>query len=344
MSSQRKLKVGQLGVGGWGNVRRATLRSSGLFDLVACYDINPEAMAKAQAQDGAKPTGSFDELLSFPGLDAVIISTGAKFHAEQVITACKRGLDVFVEKPLCSTPEEVRQLLDVQKSTGRVIGMGHANHAMHAVTAKMKAMMDEGSIGKVAAFEAVTCHSGGLCIKPGDWRGDPLKNPGGMLFQCGVHKFHELIYFFGPIKSVYAQLRYDVHTTQTADVAVVVVEFVSGVIGTLTAYHVTPYRHATTIYGTRSNLYWDGHYADRPPLHMQSLPPVMDGSFEPLVPVELPTEGMSEHGHLVSFYNAVTKGGVPYPSVIDGARAVTAVFAAEESAKLHRPVEVPQIQ
>jgi len=44
-------------------------------------------------------------------------------------------------------------------------------------------------------------------------------NPGGMLFQCGVHALHELMFYFGPIRRVMALMRYDIHTTATADVA-----------------------------------------------------------------------------------------------------------------------------
>ena len=45
-------------------------------------------------------------------------------------------------------------------------------------------------------------------------------------------------------------------------------------------------------------------------------------------------------GNLRSFHQAVRHGGQPYPSLLDGARAVAAVFAAEESARTRRPVTV----
>jgi hypothetical protein len=45
-------------------------------------------------------------------------------------------------------------------------------------------------------------------------------------------------------------------------------------------------------------------------------------------------------GGLRSFYQAVREGGVPYPSLIDGARAVAVVFAAEESARIRQIVKV----
>ena len=192
-----KMKVAQIGVGNFGATRRAIMRKSGLFDLVAAYDLNPEALKHCQQEDGAIPVGSYAELLDAPGIEAVIISTGAKFHAEQIVQAAEKGLHVYVEKPLCSTPEELNELLNVQRKTGVVIGLGHADHRHHAVSRTIKQYIDEGRIGTVATFDKTTCHSGGRLIKPGDWRGDPEKNPGGMLFQCGVHAAHELHFYFG---------------------------------------------------------------------------------------------------------------------------------------------------
>ncbi len=95
-------------------------------------------------------------------------------------------------------------------------------------------MLEDGTFGTVVTFEEVTAHSGGLEIKPGDWRGDPEKNPGGMLFQCGVHALHALHFYFGPVARVTAMMRHDAHPqTATADVAHCILQFSSGLIGTL---------------------------------------------------------------------------------------------------------------
>ncbi len=328
---RRQLKVAQVGVGGFGGRRRQLMRESGLFKLVAAYDWNQEALAGCQEQDGAEPVGSYDELLKVPGLEAMIVSTGGKFHAEQVIRAAERGLHVFVEKPLCSTPEEVRAMLKAQKKKGVVIGVGHNDHAHDAVSLTIRKLIKTGALGKIATFEKTTAHNGGFHIKPGDWRGDPKKNPGGMLFQCGCHALHELMFYFGPVKKVFSMMRYDVHTTKTADVAICSLEFESGLIGTLNAYHVTPYRHSLNLFGTKANLYREELFFDEgTKMWMQVTH--LDGKKEPKEPVAI--EGKSDVcGNLRSFYTAVTRGGTPYPSIIDGARAVMAVFAAEESAK-----------
>jgi predicted dehydrogenase len=343
MSNTDKMKVGMIGVGGFGGARRAFMRETGLFEIVAAYDINKDALESTQKEDGAKPVDSYEALLSTPGIEAMVISTGANFHAEQIIAAAKRGLHVFVEKPLCSTPGEVAALLDIQKETGVVIGMGHNDHTHQGASSTIKYAIDSGEMGTIVAVEATTCHSGGFKIAPGDWRGDPLKNPGGMLFQCGVHKVHELMFYCGPIKRVSCMMRYDANpVTGTADAAVCTLEFANGVVGTLNAYHVTPYRHFVNIYGTKMNLYEEERGWEGKTLTRQRIAPKLDNSNEPWESVEIPK--MDDRlGGLISFYNCVRHGGTPYPSLIDGARAVSVIFACEESAKTGRAIDVPEI-
>lgn len=335
-----RLPVGMVGVGNFGAARRRTMRASERFQILAAYDLRADKLAECQAEDGAQPVGSFEELLDFPGIRALFVSTGGKYHAEQVIAAARRGLHVFVEKPLCSTPEEVEAILAAQREHGVVIGCGHNDHSRSGISREIQHRMASGDLGTVAAFEATTAHTGGLLIKPGEWRGDPQKNPGGMLFQCGVHKIHELMYYFGPVSEVMAMMRYDVNAnTGTADTAQCLLRFAGGITGTLCAYHVAPYRHTLSIFGTTANLYRRDLFFDEGTV-LERQESKRDGSKEPAIPLQV-TEGDDPTGGLVSFYDAIHGGTRLYPSVIDGARAVDVVFACEESARTGRSVTVP---
>ncbi len=342
MSEVPKVKVGLVGVRNYAAYRRNKLRQTGHFDLVAAWNRSKEPLLELEAREGIRAVFSYDELLDVPGLEAMVICSGAKFHAEQTLKALERGLHVFVEKPLCSTPEEMHAILAAQKRSGLVVCLGHEDHFHRPVSVKIKEMIDSGQLGRIAAFEKTTAHSGGLFIQPGDWRGDPDANPGGMLFQCGVHSFHELMHYFGPIDEITATMRYDVHSgTSTADSALCHIKFVSGVIGALNAYHVTPYRHTFFIFGTKANIYRDERFFDEgTSLLMQEM--LGGGKKEPLVPVQV--EGKEDGAASVrSFFQAIRHGAKPTPSLADGARAVAAVFAAEESAKTGRPVKVEVI-
>lgn len=338
-NAAERMKVAMVGVGGFGKCRRNDMRGSGLYDIAAVYDHNPQALADAAEEEDALAAESFDHLLETPGIEALFISTGAKYHAQQALAAMERGLHVFVEKPLCSTPEECDRLLAKQRETGLVVGMGHEDHRNKAESRTVKRLLDEGAFGTVASFERTTAHSGGLEMVPGEWRSDPAANPGGMLFQCGVHALHELMYYFGPVKRVSAVMRYDVHGTETADVANCLLEFASGPTGTLNAYHVTPYRHALAIFGTAMSLFNDRRSYGEPSTMLRQRRACQ--APEPYEPMPLDPVG-DTCGAVKSFYQAVREGGTPYPSIIDGARVLRVVFAAVASAQEGRAIDIQE--
>ena len=341
MPEKRKLRVVMIGVGGFGAARRERMRRTGLFDILASFDQDPEAMRQAQAEDGAVPVKSYASLLRTPGAEAAVIATGAKFHAAQVLAALAAGLHVFVEKPLCSTAREMHALLAAQAATGLVVGVGHDDHTCNPVSRAIKGVLDRGELGTLVSFEMTTAHRGGFLVQPGDWRNDPKKNPGGMLFQCGVHLLHELLYYFGPVAKVSSMMRYDLHTTATADVTLCLLELECGLTGTLSAYHVAPYRHTIFLYGTKANLFLHTNFIEP---GTQVLIQAARGDWGLDRPAALAIVGEEDlSGDVRSFHAAVTGGAAPYPSIVDGARAVAVCFAAEKAARTGRTVAVEKI-
>ncbi|MBR3576780.1 MAG: Gfo/Idh/MocA family oxidoreductase, partial [Clostridia bacterium] len=53
-----------------------------------------------------------------PELDIIDICLPTFLHTEYAIMAMEAGKNVFIEKPVCLTPEEADKLLDAQKRTG----------------------------------------------------------------------------------------------------------------------------------------------------------------------------------------------------------------------------------
>ncbi len=324
-----ELTVGMIGVWGWGRWRRALMRQSGRFHLAALCDRSAEALAAAAAEDPATTYQDYEAMLRHPRLEAVVISTGADSHAQFAVQAMQHGLHVFIEKPLCCSVAEIRDLRTTQRHTGRVVGVGHTHCPSDPLLVAAKRHIDEGLLGTVAAFEENSSHSGGMGIQPGDWRGLRDRNPGGMLFQCGVHALHALAWLFGRIEAVQAMMRYDANpNTETADIANVLLRTRTGLVGTLNCYHVTAYCHELRIFGSNGNLYCDTHR------RLAWFQPCLRGPMEERVPVVIPSgEGAHDCANLVSWYNGIRNGTPVYPGLDDGINAVLAVFAAERAAR-----------
>ncbi|MCL1857337.1 MAG: Gfo/Idh/MocA family oxidoreductase, partial [Kiritimatiellaeota bacterium] len=278
----------------------------------------------------------FNAMLDHPGLEAIVVSTGADSHAPFAIAAMKKGYHVFVEKPLCTSVAEALELRKVAKETGRVFGMGHNDHSKSSMFLLAKQYMEEGKLGVVTAVEENTSHSGGLEIKPGDWRGLADKNPGGMLFQCGCHALHGLRFLFGDVTDVMAMMRYDANpNTQTADAANVLLRYKSGLVGTLNSYHTTAYCHELRIFGTKGNLYFDTQ------TNRGWFQPRYRGPVEPREELTIPpAPPHALEGNVLSWYDGIRKGTPVYPSLEDGIAAIQVVFAAEESAKTGKMVAI----
>ncbi|MEI7437404.1 MAG: Gfo/Idh/MocA family oxidoreductase [bacterium] len=325
----KQLKVGMVGIWNFGSSRRQQMRESGLFDMLALCDRNPDWLTKASAEEGGAQTYTdFAAMLLHPGLEAVVISTGGDTHASFAIAAMQAGLHVFIEKPLCATSVECNELRRVQLETGRAVGLGHSHCRSDGLMRLAKEYCESGKLGVVAAYEENTSHSGGLEIQPGDWRGLADRNPGGMLFQCGVHALHHLNWLFGPVTAVQAMMRYDANSnTQTADVANVLLRHGSGMVGTLNCYHVTAYCHELRIFGTKGNLYLNTY------ARQAWFQPRKRNEVEEREPLVVPASDPDhDYANLADWHRAIRENTTNYPNLEDGIQAVLPVFAAERAA------------
>jgi myo-inositol 2-dehydrogenase / D-chiro-inositol 1-dehydrogenase len=103
----RKLGVGVLGVGEMGkrhaeNLRRLVPEAR----LVAIADASPERACQVAAElEIENWYGSLEAMLERKDLDAVLIATPDKFHAQAVGIAARAGKDVLCEKPLALCPK-----------------------------------------------------------------------------------------------------------------------------------------------------------------------------------------------------------------------------------------------
>jgi len=334
-----RMRIGQIGVWGFGGYRRQKIRESGLFDLIAVCDRNPEATAAAAREENARACANFDELLATPGLEGVVISTGADSHAELMIKALDAGLHVFCEKPLCATTEQTLEILAAERRSGKKAVIGFAHPEDNRVRRTVQRLAANGELGTLAAYQSDSSHSGGLQIKPGEWRGQRGRNPGGNLFQCGVHSLYLLQDLFGPVVGVSALMRYDVNKkTQTADVTSLLLRHESGMVGTMNCYHVTAYFHELRVFGDVANAYIDTH------LCQGTLQKNLKGPVEPRVPLTLDAPACADlTGNLRSWFRAVREGEAPSPSVVDAARVMAIVFAADRSSEERREVSPDEV-
>ena len=149
-----KLNIGIIGAGGRGFDNLMGVKSE---NIVALCDVDDDRAKGAFAKfPQAKPYRDFRRMLDQEkSLDAVVVSTPDHTHAIAAITAMRRGLHVYCEKPLAHSIYEARQMAKVARETRVVTQMGQQGHAMDGSRRAVEAIR-AGSIGDVTELHVWT--------------------------------------------------------------------------------------------------------------------------------------------------------------------------------------------
>lgn len=107
-----------------------TFQKSPQVRVGAICDVYEPNLEKAQSA-AAKTQGftpkayrHYKQLLDDKSIEAVLIATPEHWHAQMVLDAIAAGKDVYVEKPLCHTPEEGVALVEAERRTKQIIQVG----------------------------------------------------------------------------------------------------------------------------------------------------------------------------------------------------------------------------
>jgi len=117
------------------------------------YKEHPEKNVKEPCRGYA----DFRALLADRDIDCVVIATPEHWHATQTILAMRAGKDVYCEKPLAFSVEEVKALMRVERETGRILLCGSQQRSSREFCTAVD-LVRNGVIGKVTE---VRCGFGG---------------------------------------------------------------------------------------------------------------------------------------------------------------------------------------
>ena len=205
----------RLAIVGCGNISR--LNAPGYLqhprcDVVALCDSMPERAKRRAGEWGITPRlyTDFAQVLDDPAVDAVELLTPTWMHADQIVAALGAGKHVSCQKPLAITVAEADRIAAAvarARTTFRVT----ENFLYYPPIVKAKALLDAGAIGEPSLVRIHTTRAQRvegitLDMEPDAmvWRRDPSRNPGGVLFDDGVHKYGTAAYWIGEIGEVSA--------------------------------------------------------------------------------------------------------------------------------------------
>lgn len=154
-SARAAVRFGIVGVGMQGNsLLSEAIRLEGVECVAACdvYD-GRHTLAREIVRPDLPVTRRYQDLLSNPDVDALIVAVPDHWHRQIVVDAVNAGKDVYCEKPMSHTPADGVAMVDAARKTGRIVQVG-SQRVSSVVCAKAREMITSGTLGDLMYVEA----------------------------------------------------------------------------------------------------------------------------------------------------------------------------------------------
>jgi predicted dehydrogenase len=307
--------------------------------LVVVGAAHPESARHLAARLECEAAEGWEPVVARDDLDAVIVATPPHLHATISMAALRRRMHVLCEKPLARTMDEARAMAAEAETAGRVLKCGF-NHRHHPAVQQARRWFEEGRIGEPVFIRARY----GIGGRPGyehEWRADPEIVSGGQLMEQGIHAVDLARWFLGEFSQVtaFAETRFW-NIGPLEDNAFALYRTPAGAVASIHS-SLTQWKNLFSfeLYGR------DGYIAVEGLGGGYGTERAIFGRRDFAAPfaeevVEYRGEDRSWQEEWKEFVAAIEERREPLGSARDGLEAMRLVFAAYESAKAGRTVEL----
>jgi predicted dehydrogenase len=238
-----------IGTGAISHKHAAAYKSIG-FDLTVCTDVNQAGGRKFAEQYGAEFVATYEEVCRHPKVDYVDVCTFPDFRLQPVKACAESGKHVQVQKPIAVSVAVAREMIDVAKTAGIVLGVV-SQHRFDDSSQFVYRAIQDGRLGKL-----LQCDCYVKWWRSAEYYSRPIKGSwavegGGALINQAIHQIDILRWLAGPVTSVTASWELGAaHKIESEDVINALVTYQSGALGVVQA----------------STAFWPG-YSERVELH-----------------------------------------------------------------------------
>ena len=298
MTQQTPLKIGVAGAGVMGRNHARVLSELRDVELTTVFDPDAVTAEGVAAAYGATAVTTAQAFVA-AGLDAAVIATPNRFHAELGVALLNAGVHVLVEKPIAATVADAQAMIDAAKANNRVLMVGHVERFNPAVDTVKRAIDGDEIISiqitRVGPFP-------------------PRMGEVGVVIDLAVHDI-DIIRHLTESEIVEVQPQLARTRAEREDTALLQFRLENGVIAHITTNWVTPYKTRTLQVATQNKFVVADLMTRQVTEYFGQQP---DGSYSTRGVMSWPNEPLK--AELEAFARAITTGETPAVTGEDGLR------------------------
>ncbi|MCY6379749.1 Gfo/Idh/MocA family protein [Hoeflea prorocentri] len=142
---------------------------------------------------GGSAFRDLNDALNNSDVEAVIVTTKTETHFEIAKQALECGKHVLLEKPLCTTAEEIGALADIARKNALICMPSH-NYIYAPIMRRMRARVERGDLGKIGSYWALFNN-----VHPAD-----VGQPDLVMRELMIHHVYSMLFFLGRPSTVTA--------------------------------------------------------------------------------------------------------------------------------------------
>ncbi|MBI3970469.1 MAG: Gfo/Idh/MocA family oxidoreductase [Chloroflexi bacterium] len=200
------------------------------------WDDDPAAARAFADEFGSNAVTSPDDIPT-DDVDGVLIETRNGERARYALPFLRAGIPTFIDKPICTTPDDLRLILDTAREH-RTPLFSTSSARYHPAVPALRRLIDGGELGTLLAVRATTSHTIKRYLEePHTWQ-DDIQMGGGTIVNMGIHGMEPLVTLLGPgLESVACQTEKRYFTaSRSEDTALITLRWATGVLATLEVY------------------------------------------------------------------------------------------------------------
>lgn len=308
--------------------------------LAAVTDTSPGSAKELADSRGCAAEPDLEALLARDDVDVVTICVPSGLHAEVGVAAASAGKHLIVEKPIDVTLDAADGLIGAARAADVKLTV-ISQHRFDPGFVELRRLIDDGVLGPLLLGEASTkWYRSQAYYDSGTWRGTWALD-GGSLMNQGIHYVDLLLACMGPVAEVTAISATQTHQIEVEDVALALLRFSSGAVGTIVS--------STSVYpGLAQRLEISGTQGT---VVISDGEIIIRGLADELPQAQTPggqgsgasTPDIAIAGHvaqIADFIEAIESGREPSATAQDGRTALEVVLAVYESARERRTVKL----